>query len=226
MTKNKRVWFKLDSGFFNNCHIKEMKKLENGDTYIIIYLKMILLSLNNNGLITHNSVNNDLSEQIALKLDEDVKNVKAVMTLLEDNDLIKKMGNRYFLKQTINNISVECSSRVSLSNSFTDEQIILTKHLIDLMLKNNSRAKVPKSNTKLFAKWALNIKKLNQLDGYSYDEIKELIDFSQSDNFWSGIILSTGKLRKQAGALKVQKDKKPIKGNGGIRRQMERMKDW
>ncbi|RAK06295.1 hypothetical protein C8C77_12514 [Halanaerobium saccharolyticum] len=92
----------------------------------------------------------------------------------------------------------------------------LTKKLIDLILSNNSRARVPEKNieNKLFRKWLDSIEKLNRLGpvgakeeenkGYSWQEIDEIIEFSQQNDFWKSNILSAQKLRKQVIVLENQ----------------------
>jgi|GEM_PF-4077429 hypothetical protein len=99
-------------------------------------------------------------------------------------------------------------------NNFEAEE--LTKKLIDLILSNNSRARVPDKNIddKLFRKWLDSIEKLNRLGpvgakekenkGYSWQEIDEIVEFSQQDDFWRSNILSAQKLRKQVIVLENQ----------------------
>lgn len=77
---------------------------------------------------------------------------------------------------------------------------VLTKLLIDLMLQNNPKAKVPSD----ISKWTINIDRMIRLDNYSPEEIKNMIEWCQADNFWRGNILSTEKLREKAGTLILQ----------------------
>ena len=52
-------------------------------------------------------------------------------------------------------------------------------------------------------KWAQEMDRLNRIgppggsQGYSWQEIRDLIDFSQDDDFWRANILSAGKLREK-----------------------------
>ena len=48
----KYYWLKLYSDFFTSKRIKKLRKLAGGETYTIIYLKMQLLALGNNGYIS------------------------------------------------------------------------------------------------------------------------------------------------------------------------------
>ena len=46
MTKSKRYyWLKLKEDFFNDVRMKRLRKISGGETYTIIYLKLLLLSL-------------------------------------------------------------------------------------------------------------------------------------------------------------------------------------
>lgn len=57
--------------------------------------------------------------------------------------------------------------------------------------------------------WNNEIGKIKEIDGYSWEEIKLVIDFAKNDDFWNKNILSGEKLRKQMGQLYVKaKDNK------------------
>lgn len=45
--------------------------------------------------------------------------------------------------------------------------------------------------------WALDFDRCNRLDGHPWEEINDVLSFSQSDSFWRQNILSAGKFRKQ-----------------------------
>jgi hypothetical protein len=45
--------------------------------------------------------------------------------------------------------------------------------------------------------WSADIDKLHRIDGQSWERIREVIDWSQRDDFWHRNILSGSKLRKQ-----------------------------
>lgn len=84
------------------------------------------------------------------------------------------------------------------------------------ILENNPRARVPvcTSQDSLMQRWALEMDRLHRIGppgqdpqgdyGYSWDEIQELIDFSQHDGFWRSNILSPNKLREQIVTLENQ----------------------
>ena len=104
-------WLKLKNDFFKDKRIKKLRKIAGGDTYTIIYLKMQLLSLQNEGLLYYDGVEESFEEEIALEIDEDIEDVKITIGfLLRHNLLIQDDKNEYQLPETINSIGSECDS--------------------------------------------------------------------------------------------------------------------
>ena len=54
--------------------VKKLRRIAGGDTYTIIYLKLQLLSIKREGLIMYEGTESNLTEQLALELDEDEDN--------------------------------------------------------------------------------------------------------------------------------------------------------
>lgn len=89
MAKNKRYyWLKLKEGFFKEKEMKKLRKIAGGDTYTIIYLKILLLSLQNNGKIYFDGIEDDFAEEIALEIDEETDNVRFTLIFLEKYGLL------------------------------------------------------------------------------------------------------------------------------------------
>ena len=85
----KYYWLKLKEDFFRQKEIKKLRKIAGGDTYTIIYLKMQLLSLQNEGVLKYEGVEENIAEQIALEIDEDVDNVQITLSFLMAKKLIE-----------------------------------------------------------------------------------------------------------------------------------------
>ena len=79
MIAKKYYWLKLKDDFFRQKEIKKLRKIAGGDTYTIIYLKMQLLSIKNEGLLYYEGTEDNLAEQIALEIDEDIDNVEVTL---------------------------------------------------------------------------------------------------------------------------------------------------
>lgn len=79
----KRVfWIKLPKDFFRDKAIKKLRRVAGGDTYTIIYLKMLLASAETEGILYFDGIEEDICEEIALELDEDPDNVRITVNFL------------------------------------------------------------------------------------------------------------------------------------------------
>lgn len=88
--KNKRYfWLKLKDDFFSQKEIKMLRRIAGGDTYTIIYLKMLLLSLKNDGKIYFDGIAENFVEEIALDIDEDTENTQITFNYLAQKGLIE-----------------------------------------------------------------------------------------------------------------------------------------
>lgn len=89
MAEEKRYfWIKIRQDFFTDPYIKILRRMAGGDTYTIIYLKMLVKSADTNGTIYFQGAGDDLAEELSLMLDEGVENVRALLAYLEAKKLI------------------------------------------------------------------------------------------------------------------------------------------
>lgn len=95
MTK-RYYWLKLQENFFDDVWVKKLRKIAGGDTYTCIYLKMILKSLQDEGIITFRGIENTLAEEMALIIDEDPDNVQVTISFLMRAGLLIDIGNNQF----------------------------------------------------------------------------------------------------------------------------------
>lgn len=89
MSEKRYFWIKLQMDFWKSPVVKMLRKPSGGDTYVVIYLEMILLSLENNGYIYYSGVGDSFAEEIALVLDEETINVEFVLAFLKQKRLIE-----------------------------------------------------------------------------------------------------------------------------------------
>lgn len=107
----KYFWLKLKEDFFRDKRIKKLRRIAGGDTYTIIYLKMQLLSIKNNGILIYEGVEGNFAEELALELDEDTENVKVTLAFLQSNGMIEETEQDHFLMtETIKCIGSESTS--------------------------------------------------------------------------------------------------------------------
>ena len=87
--ENKRYyWLKLPNTYFNKLEQKKMKRQECGKDMQIIYLRMMLMSIDKGGYIYFQGVYDTLEEELAEEFDEDVEVVKKTIAYLKDNSII------------------------------------------------------------------------------------------------------------------------------------------
>ncbi|MFT8583777.1 phage replisome organizer N-terminal domain-containing protein [Liquorilactobacillus hordei] len=82
-------WIKLQMDFFKSPAVKLLRRMSGGDTYALIYLEMILLSLENNGFIYFTGIGKDMADEVSLILDEKKIDVEFLLTFLSAKKLIE-----------------------------------------------------------------------------------------------------------------------------------------
>lgn len=111
MLAKRYFWLKLHAGWFDSKIIKRLRKIAGGDTYTIIYLKMMLLSLKNEGKIFYEGIEDDFAAELALELDEDEENVQVTVQFLERYGLLELIEtDEYLLTEVPSTIGSESES--------------------------------------------------------------------------------------------------------------------
>lgn len=112
MSNNKKYyWLKLKEDFFRDKRIKKLRRIAGGDTYTVIYLKLQLLSLKNNGALIFEGIEPTFEEEMALDIDEDLDNVKITIAFLKANGLLDETDqDHYVMTETIQCIGSESAS--------------------------------------------------------------------------------------------------------------------
>lgn len=104
-------WLKLKEDYFDSPRIKKLRKIAGGDTYTVIYLKMQLLSIKNQGVIEYEGIEPTFCEELALKLNEEPENVEVTLSYLSSQDLIEDSGSgTYLLLEALKGIGSENES--------------------------------------------------------------------------------------------------------------------
>lgn len=106
-------WLRLKEDFFNDKRIKKLRMLAGGDTYTIIYLKLQLLSLKDDGNLYFDNVEDTFIEELALEIDESVEDVKVCVMYLIKCGLIEEISeSELSLVETKECIGSETSSTI------------------------------------------------------------------------------------------------------------------
>lgn len=88
--EKKFYWMKLMEGYFDQKTSKYLRSLPNGDTLLIIYLKMQLLTLRTEGFIKYDQLLPSCEEELAMVLEEDVNDVRLCVKALEQSGAVER----------------------------------------------------------------------------------------------------------------------------------------
>lgn len=116
--KTKRYWWlKLREDFFDQKTMKKLRRMAGGDTYTIIYLKLQLLSLRNNGVVIFEGVEKTFEEELSLTIDERIEDVQMTVLYLKKHRLIEEISDtEHMLPEAIKNIDSEGDSAARMRN--------------------------------------------------------------------------------------------------------------
>ena len=99
MAEEKRLyWLQLKNTYFNQLTQKKMRRQQNGIEMQVIYLRMMLLSLDNKGYIFYQGVYNSIEEELSEEFNETIELVKQTIDFLIENKMIetdKKEGDLF-----------------------------------------------------------------------------------------------------------------------------------
>ena len=70
MAGKRYYWLKLQVGFFQELIIKQLRTLSEGDSIVLLYLKLLLKAINTEGIIYYQHILPTLDEEIALDTGE------------------------------------------------------------------------------------------------------------------------------------------------------------
>lgn len=91
--RSKYYWLKLKEDFFDDKVIKYLRRLPEGPTLVIIYLKMQLKSLKTEGFLRYDGILPTCEEELALVLDESPMLVSGAINALEKMGVVERWEN-------------------------------------------------------------------------------------------------------------------------------------
>lgn len=97
MSEKRYYWLKLYDSFFENKTSKYLRKLPDGDKILLVYLKFQLKLLKSEGIFVYENLCDNVAEEIALTLDEDVNIVKLLLAALDKTKTIEYLNENTFM---------------------------------------------------------------------------------------------------------------------------------
>lgn len=167
-------WLKLKDDFFTQKAIKKLRKIAGGDTFTIIYLKMMLIAMKSDGKLYHEGIENNFHEELALELDEDEENVNLTITYLINHGLMQASENEYFIPESVKNTGSESDSaeRVRRFRALHGNVSVTQSNAIETL--GNVEKEIEKEKKKE--------KRNKNIDKENIQEAKEIIEYLNLKN--------------------------------------------
>lgn len=100
MAEDSKILFflQLPKDFFNSRRIKKLRRLPDGDSLVLLYLKIQLSTLSSGGMIELSGLEDNPADEIALEISEDPEKVRRVLDFMLEFGLAENAGdNKIFL---------------------------------------------------------------------------------------------------------------------------------
>lgn len=128
-------WLKLPKDFFEDKAIKRLRQIAGGDTYTIIYLKMLLKSMEDDGKLFYEGIEDTICDEIALDINESADDVQVTISYLEKKGLL-----------IVTDSEVELTRLTEMVGSETDKAELMRK--LRNKEKSNNVTKISNNVTK------------------------------------------------------------------------------
>ena len=137
MAEKKYYWIKLSKAFFESKEVKKLRRLAGGDTYVIIYLKLQILSLENGGKLYFDGLENSFAEELALIMDEDVNNIQLTLAFMQKCGLIEQRADdEFFMPEVLRNYGAESSAAIRMRKMRERNKVTAERNNVTPMLQN------------------------------------------------------------------------------------------
>jgi predicted phage replisome organizer len=201
-------WLKLKDDFFTQKAIKKLRRIAGGDTFTIIYLKMMLIAMKSDGRIYFEGIESSFYEELALELDEEEENVNLTIRYLLTHKLIEESENEYFIPESVNNTgsetdsaervrrlrqkTLQCNDKVLQSNSdVTTSNEDVTKCNVEKR-REEKELDIRVDNKLIFESYTQNIELIETLK--SFIEFRKSIKAKMSDHAINLLLKNLDKL--------------------------------
>lgn len=102
--------------------VRYLRRKEHGEIYVIIYLKLLLMSLETNGQIKFEHYSETPEEEIAFAIDEEVEHVKAVLDFLISKNHITVSNDVYCIEKLAEMVGKEGRTASIMRNARAKEK--------------------------------------------------------------------------------------------------------
>lgn len=128
MAGKRYYWLKLQVGFFQELIIKQLRTLPDGDSIVLLYLKLLLKAINTEGIIYYQNILPTLDEEIALDTGEKPALVRlTISALLEYHAAIILENQSLQLLYLEDMVGSETDSAVRVRNHRANQKLLKEK---------------------------------------------------------------------------------------------------
>jgi predicted phage replisome organizer len=93
-------WLKLHENFFNQAVIRFLRKMPEGDSIVIIYLELLLISIKTDGYVRTDGLYDSMEKDLTLILDEDEMKIRLALAALEKAGLLVRGDGQFVAQMT------------------------------------------------------------------------------------------------------------------------------
>lgn len=137
MAEKKFFWIKLSKAFFESKEVKKLRKLAGGDTYVIIYLKLQILSLENGGILYYDGLEDSFADELALIMDESVDNIQMTLAFMQKCGLIEQRSDdEFFIPEVLRNYGTESSAAIRMRKMRERNKVTTERNNVTPMLQD------------------------------------------------------------------------------------------
>lgn len=123
-------FIKLELDFFDSPIVKKLRKYAGGDTYVILYQKIMTHAAKYDGHIKFNGYENNLAEELALILNESAKDLSVTLSFLECNGILEPLSETInFLPNVPPMIYKESESKLRVQSFRSNKKDLLANAL-------------------------------------------------------------------------------------------------
>lgn len=124
MNDKRYYWLKLEENYFDLKIQKALRKLPSGADMLICYLKMQLKYMNKGGLIEHQGIYDNIAEEIALDIDEEIDLVKMTTSMLIKWNVIEQMDNSLYIAEMQNRVGSKTDSALRVAKHREKQKLL------------------------------------------------------------------------------------------------------
>lgn len=184
LKENKRYyWLQLKEDFFTSKETKLLRRLPGGNEHTIIYLKIMLASLQDGGKIYFENLGHDLAEEISLLIDEDIEAVRMTLLFLTNKQLLTTKDKLEFQLEQVPELIGSETASTRRSRKYRDIQKALQCNTdatecngdIDIDIDIDIEREIERDKKSLVVISEIYQSKIGVIDGDQFQQLTEYV---------------------------------------------------